>query len=142
MKLLVSFFSGIIFSIGLGLAGMLQPSKIIGFLDIFGDWDPSLIFVMIGAIAVHSLAYSFARKKKSPVFDPKFYIPTRKDINGRLIGGAILFGMGWGISGYCPGPGIASLASVHPSSLVFVLSMLVGMIVFNRLSFLNGKKSA
>lgn len=130
-KSLVSFISGLIFSIGLGLSGMLQPTKIVGFLDLFGNWDPSLIFVMAGAIIVHALAYFFIKKKESPLLSPKFFLPSKTKIDRQLLLGAGLFGIGWGISGFCPGPGLVSLASGELASLIFVASMLIGMFAFN-----------
>lgn len=129
-QMFAAFASGLIFAIGLGLAGMTQPSKVVGFLDLFGDWDPSLAFVMIGAIAVNAVAYRIVAGRTAPLLGGIFQIPTRRDIDKRLVFGAALFGLGWGLMGYCPGPGIVSLASTAPSAVLFVASMFAGMYLF------------
>lgn len=124
---------GFIFAIGLGLSGMTQPQKVIGFLDLFGNWDPSLIFVMAGAIAVHFVTYRLIRKRQSPLLSTDWHVPTKKEITPALIIGAFIFGVGWALGGYCPGPAITSLASFDKTPFVFVISMLVGMIVFRQI---------
>lgn len=124
--------SGLLFAVGLGVAGMTNPAKVIGFLDLFGDWDPSLAFVMVGAIGVNAVAYLISRKRGTPIFAPKFSIPTRTDIDPRLVGGAAMFGVGWGLGGYCPGPGLVSLVSGGSSIALFVGTMFVGMWAFSR----------
>jgi len=131
MNNLISFLVGLVFAIGLALAGMTQPMKVIGFLDPF-DWDPSLLFVMIGAIAVHAISYPLITKRKSPLLDTQWHIPTRKDLTSRLFLGSAIFGIGWGLGGYCPGPGFTSLASGDLRAVVFVVSMILGMIAFKR----------
>jgi uncharacterized membrane protein YedE/YeeE len=125
----VSFFVGFVFAIGLAISGMTQPQKILGFLNP-ENWDPSLIFVMIGALGIHFIAYPLAKKRTSPILDTKWHIPTRKDITTRLVLGSVLFGIGWGIGGFCPGPGIASLATGDLRVLLFVGAMIFGMILF------------
>jgi uncharacterized protein len=125
-----SFFVGFVFAIGLVVSGMTQPHKIIQFLDIGGSWDYSLIFVMIGAIAVHAIAYPLVRRRESPLFETKWHVPTRKDITPSLVVGSTLFGMGWGLGGFCPGPAITSLSSGNAQSFIFVGSMLSGMVLF------------
>jgi uncharacterized membrane protein YedE/YeeE len=125
-----AFIVGLIFAIGLGIGGMTQPGKVVGFLDIFGEWNPSLIFVMLGALGVHSIFYRLIRKRNTPFFAEKFHIPTRRDINRDLILGATLFGSGWGLAGFCPAPAITSLASLQLGPIVFVVSMLSGMWIF------------
>lgn len=129
---LVSFIVGILFATGLGISGMTNPGKVLAFLNVFGQWDPSLLFVMVGAIAVHFVTYRFIKKQTSPFLDKKFYLPERKDIDKKLVVGATLFGVGWGLAGFCPGPAITSVASGNLNVLVFVLSMLIGMILFKR----------
>ena len=126
-----AFIVGLIFAVGLGIAGMTQPGKVVGFLDIFGEWNPSLIFVMIGALFVHIIFYHLVRKRNAPLFAEKFQIPNRKDINRDLILGATLFGSGWGLAGFCPAPAITSLASLQLAPFVFVVSMLGGMWIFH-----------
>ena len=130
MKLYISFMVGLLFALGLGLSGMTQTQVVIGFLDIFGEWNPALLGVMAGAISVHSILYFFIRKKESPLLDTKFHVPTRKDIDKKLLFGAALFGIGWGWVGICPGPGIVASMSGNMHIITFVFSMLVGMILF------------
>ncbi len=125
---------GFIFAIGLGLSGMTQPEKVIGFLNLFGNWDPSLAFVMIGAIAVHASTYRLIRKKKTPWFSDRWHVPHRKDVTPALLIGSTIFGMGWGLGGYCPGPALTSLASMQSRPVVFVISMIGGMILFRVLN--------
>ncbi|MFZ4403201.1 MAG: DUF6691 family protein [Pseudobdellovibrionaceae bacterium] len=121
---------GFIFAIGLGISGMTQPQKVVGFLDIFGNWDPSLIFVMVGGIIVHFLTYKLIRRRKSPLLSADWHVPTKKEITPALVTGALLFGIGWGLGGFCPGPAVTSLASLETKPFVFVMSMLVGMFLF------------
>lgn len=126
---LAAFGSGALFGLGLVLAGMTKPEKIVGFLDFTGAWDPSLLFVMGGAVMVHFVLFRVIRRLPSPVFDTKFHVPTRRDLDPRLIAGAALFGVGWGLGGFCPGPGIVSLASGALAPIVFVLAMTGGMLI-------------
>lgn len=121
---------GFLFAMGLGLSGMSQPSKVIGFLDIFGSWDPSLIFVMIGAISVHFIAYKLIRKRTSPLFSSEWHVPQKNEITKSLVLGSVLFGIGWGLAGYCPGPALTSLGSAQGSPLVFVVGLVGGMYIF------------
>ncbi len=123
----VSCISGIVFAVGLGISGMTRPVKVIGFLDFAGKWDASLAFVMIGAIAIYFVAYRLIRRRSAPLLADKFWVPSRTDIDLNLIGGAAIFGAGWGLSGFCPGPAITSLASGVPSVGVFVLAMAAGI---------------
>lgn len=138
-KNIISLIVGILFALGLGLAGMTQPQKVIGFLDIFGAWDPSLIFVMGGAVIFHLITYKLIRKRQTPLLDTKWHVPTNKDISPRLIIGATLFGAGWGLAGYCPGPALTALVTGHSQTILFVSAMLAGMILFklveNKLPF-------
>lgn len=133
MKLFISFLVGLIFSIGLGVSGMTQPQKVVSFLDLFGEWNPALAFVMIGAIAFHAISFPLITKMKSPILVDQFHLPNKNDLDGRLIVGALLFGAGWGLGGFCPGPGIVSMASGNSSSFVFVGSMIGGMLTFHLL---------
>lgn len=127
MKQLSVFFCGWLFALGLGVAGMTQPSKIIGFLDVTGAWDPSLMFVMGGAVLLGLVAFPWVLKRPSPVLEERFALPDKSAIDRSLLIGAALFGVGWGLSGYCPGPALVSLVTFTPSVLVFVLSMLAGL---------------
>jgi uncharacterized protein len=130
MKNIISLVVGFLFAMGLGLSGMTQVQVVRGFLDITGDWNMNLLGVMIGAIGVHSLLFLVIKKRSSPLLDTKFHLPTKKDLDLRLISGAALFGIGWGWAGICPGPGIVAAVSGNPHVLIFVASMLVGMFVF------------
>lgn len=133
MKLTASMtalVAGLIFSIGLGIGGMTQPDKVIGFLDVAGSWDPSLMGVMGGGMLVAFFAFRWAARRGTPIFAEKFEIPKRTDITPQLVVGSALFGAGWGIGGYCPGPGLASLVSGSTHAFVFVGTMLAGMLLF------------
>ena len=131
--------AGLLFGAGLLVSGMTRPMKVIGFLDVFGRWDASLMFVMVGAIAVHAVAYRLIRKRSSPLFAGKFVLPTRRDLDAKLLIGAALFGVGWGLGGYCPGPGIVSLAGGGLNALVFVSAMLAGMLATGKLEAARGR---
>lgn len=133
MRGLVSFTVGFIFAIGLSISGMTQVQVVKGFLDIFGEWNTALIGVMVGAIAVHSIVYFFIKSKDSPLLDTHFHLPTRKDIDKRLLIGAIIFGFGWGWGGICPGPGLVGLTGLNPNFTYFIFSMFAGMYLFKLL---------
>jgi uncharacterized membrane protein YedE/YeeE len=127
---LSSFLVGLIFALGLGLAGMTQPQKVIGFLNIFSQWDPSLLFVMGGALVTHSILYRLIRRRTSPLFASQWHVPTKTDLTPQLMVGAALFGLGWGLGGYCPAPAITSLASGSLKPFAFVGTMLIGMLMY------------
>ncbi len=131
---------GIIFALGLGISGMTRPEKVIGFLNIFGDWDASLAFVMAGAITVHAVAYRLIRRRNSPLFSKEFYVPTDTEISTSLIVGSFIFGVGWALAGYCPGPAVASLASFQSRPLIFVASMIFGMVIFRVYQTVSNKR--
>jgi len=120
--------AGALFGVGLAVAGMTRPGKVIGFLDLTGAWDASLAFVMVGAIFVHFVALRLIKRRGSPLFDQTFHLPTRRDLDPRLLGGAAVFGIGWGIGGYCPGPGLVSAGAGSVPALVFVVGMTIGMV--------------
>ncbi|GLQ07698.1 DUF6691 family protein [Sneathiella chinensis] len=124
---IIATLAGVLFGYGLALSGMVSPGKVVGFLDITGNWDPSLAFVMGGAVGVTFIAFRLLLKRPHPIFGDKFHVPTRQDIDSRLIIGAALFGIGWAVGGLCPGPAISSLAYAEPKILTFVLSMVVGI---------------
>ena len=129
-SLIVSFTVGLLFAIGLGVSGMTQPEKVIGFLDIFGTWDPSLMFVMVGAIGIHSVAYLFIKKTQKPILSSEWHLPKQSQITKSLIFGSLLFGIGWGLAGYCPGPALVSIVTLQNEVLVFILSMIIGMVLY------------
>jgi uncharacterized protein len=139
---LVALAAGLLFGVGLAIGGMTEPANVIGFLDVTGEWRPALMFVMVGAIAVHALVYRWVRGRPSPLLGERFALPTRRDLDARLLGGAALFGIGWGLGGYCPGPGVASLASGSVSALVFVGSMLSAMWVVGALEWSRAERAA
>ncbi len=124
---------GLLFSLGLGISGMTRPEKIFGFLDVMGSWDPTLLFVMFGAIAIHFAAFRLITKRPHPLFADKWRIPDNRTITKSLAAGSILFGAGWALAGYCPGPAITSLGTLAPRPLLFVLGMGVGMMIFRLL---------
>jgi uncharacterized membrane protein YedE/YeeE len=133
---LASFAAGSLFGAGLLLSGMTKPTKVIGFLDVAGAWDPSLAFVMIGGIAVHLALYKWIVRRPSPLVEAEFKVPTRREVDAKLVLGAAIFGVGWGLGGFCPGPGIASVLRGGPA-LTFVVSMLAGMALHTFLSRLR-----
>jgi uncharacterized membrane protein YedE/YeeE len=130
LEVSLAFVSGLLFAIGLAIAGMTQPAKVIGFLDVTGSWDPSLAFVMIGAIAVYFVANRLVQRRTAPLVGAAFHLPTRRDLEPRLVVGAGLFGIGWGLAGYCPGPGLSALGTGGFRALMFVASMAAGMLIF------------
>lgn len=125
---LAAFGAGVVFALGLALGGMTQPSKVVGFLDFFGDWDASLMFVMGGAIGVHAVAHRLTMRRASPLLDAAFHVPRRKDFTPQLVIGSALFGAGWGLGGFCPGPGITALPTLGAEALAFVGAMVAGML--------------
>jgi len=130
-SLALAFATGALFAVGLVISGMTDPAKVRGFLDVTGAWDPSLAFVMMGAIGVHAPLAYFIAKRRAPVLAPAFS-PLAKVVDARLVVGAAIFGAGWGIAGYCPGPAIVSLVGGPLAGLAFVVAMAVGMILARR----------
>jgi hypothetical protein len=145
MHRIVAFVAGLIFAVGLGISGMTLPAKVIGFLDLFGSWDPSLAFVMAGAVGIYFAAFRTVRGYAAPVFGDRFRLPDSRDIDARLVGGAAMFGVGWGLAGYCPGPAITSVGAAATPALIFSGAMLVGMAIFwalSRVPSRNGRFAA
>lgn len=136
------FFVGLLFGVGLILAGMTDPSKVLGFLDLAGTWDPSLAFVMGGGILVGLGAFATAKKRTMSFLGGAMHLPTSSVIDKRLIGGSLLFGAGWGLAGFCPGPAIVSMGAGQPKAAVFVVAKLAGMAVFEVVERLQARKSA
>ena len=127
MKNLVSLITGVIFAVGLVISGMTNPDKVVGFLDIFGDWDYSLAFVMGGAVSFNLIAFTKILKRKKPLLAEYFDLPGKNKIDRDLIVGSALFGIGWGLVGICPGPGIVNLVTFSSSAFIFIAAMLVGI---------------
>ena len=130
MSIVTSLFAGLVFGVGLILSGMANPAKVLAFLDLAGSWDPSLALVMIGAIAVGSVGFAVARRRTTSFLGLALKLPSARDIDARLVGGSLLFGAGWGIAGFCPGPALVALGMGELKAAVFVAAMLVGMGVF------------
>lgn len=127
MRALAGLAAGLVFGVGLVISGMFNPAKVLNFLDIAGTWDPSLVFVMGGALLVTFIGYRVVLSRPGPVFDTQFFVPDRSDIDARLLTGAALFGVGWGIGGYCPGPAITSSTLDGWPTLAFLICMIAGM---------------
>jgi uncharacterized protein len=127
-----SFLAGVLFGGGLTISQMVNPTKVTDFLDFFGRWDPSLAFVMGSAMAVTFACFRIILRRPHPLFAPEFHVPSAWRIDSRLIGGSALFGIGWGLAGYCPGPAVASLAYGRWQSAIFVMAMIVGMVLWER----------
>jgi uncharacterized protein len=130
---LVALLSGIAFGIGLILSGMVNPAKVLAFLDITGQWDPSLAFVMAGAVLVGYFAFKSVKRREQTLLSAPIHLPTSSKVDSRLILGSLVFGIGWGLAGICPGPGLVLAASGHSGAIVFVVAMLLGMLIFDRL---------
>lgn len=133
MSKVIEFLVGLIFGLGLILSGMTNPAKVIGFLDLFGQWDPSLAFVMGGAILVGLFAFAIAKKRTTNFLGGAMQLPKNTHIDKRLVIGSLVFGAGWGLAGFCPGPALVSLASGYEKAALFVVAMLLGMLLFERL---------
>lgn len=127
MQLISSLIAGLMFGLGLIISGMANPAKVLNFLDLFGSWDPSLIFVMGGAIAVSMPGFWLIKKRSAPLFSDIFHFPTRKDVEPRLLAGAVFFGVGWGLGGFCPGPAITAIPLMATGTLVFMVALLAGV---------------
>jgi hypothetical protein len=138
---LLVFLSGLVFAVGLGLSGMTLPQKVIGFLDVAGDWDPSLAFVMVGSAGVYMLFYRKIVQRAHPLFDTAFHVPTRTDVDQRLVVGAALFGIGWGLVGLCPGPALTALVSGYNKALIFFVAMAAGMYAYRTVDAIAGLRA-
>jgi uncharacterized membrane protein YedE/YeeE len=142
MKVVMALLVGLLFGLGLILSGMSDPAKVLGFLDLAGNWDPSLAFVMGGAVLIGSLAFPFVTKRSKSILGDPMRLPTATKIDRRLVLGGLTFGVGWGMAGYCPGPALASLAQGGIKPMLFVIAMLAGMGVFELLERAKTKASA
>lgn len=130
MQKITEFLAGLLFGMGLLLSGMSDPGKVLGFLDLFGTWDPSLALVMGGAILVGIFAFTVAKKRTTNFLGGALHLPKANQIDRRLVVGALLFGAGWGLAGFCPGPGLVSMFSGQPKAFAFVLAMVIGMLLY------------
>jgi uncharacterized membrane protein YedE/YeeE len=133
MKVFVAFLAGLVFGFGLLVSGMANPAKVLGFLDLAGAWDPSLAFVMAGAVAVGVLAFALARRRSTSLLGEPMRLPPAAPVDRRLAYGSLLFGVGWGLAGFCPGPAVVALGIGEPKAVVFVAAMLGGMAAFEAL---------
>ncbi len=139
-KSLSALLCGLLFGVGLSLGGMTDPAKVVAFLDLAGRWDPSLAFVMGGALLLTTPAFRWLLRLKRPMFEERFVLPTKQDLDLNLLAGAALFGIGWGITGLCPGPAIVALATGVPQFFVFVVAMIVGMWLSDRVTLLQTRR--
>jgi uncharacterized membrane protein YedE/YeeE len=128
MRALSALFVGVLFGLGLTISGMINPAKIIAFLDVTGRWDPSLLVVMAAALAVSFVGYRIVLARRAPLFEPAFQLPKKTAIDRPLLAGSALFGVGWGLAGLCPGPAIAAISSARPEIFAFLAAMLIGML--------------
>ncbi len=129
MRNFITLVTGLIFGIGLIMSGMTNPAKVQNFLDFFGNWDPSLALVMGGAIFITMPGFWLVQKRKSPFFEKLFHFPTKRDLDFRLLLGAVIFGIGWGLGGFCPGPAITSILTGSKGTFLFVMTMILGMVL-------------
>ncbi|HEY0062136.1 MAG TPA: YeeE/YedE family protein [Telluria sp.] len=139
MKTLMAFLTGLLFGLGLIMSGMTDPFKVLGFLDLAGRWDPSLVFVMGGALAVGGLAFPFIVRRTRSVLGETMCLPAATRVDRRLVLGSVTFGVGWGLAGYCPGPALVSLAQGGAKPLIFFLAMMAGMLLFEGIERLRNK---
>ena len=129
-RILVALLAGTLFGLGLAISGMMNPAKVVGFLDVAGEWDPTLAFVMGGALLVTVPAFRLILNRPRPILADGFALPTKSALDGRLLGGAALFGVGWGLSGFCPGPAVAALTTGLTPVFAFVAAMIAGMVLY------------
>ncbi|MGK7905571.1 MAG: DUF6691 family protein [Hormoscilla sp.] len=139
MKYLIALISGTLFGLGLGFSQMIDRDRVLGFLDVAGVWDPTLLFVLGGAVGVTLITFRFVLRLPHPLFAEKFYLPTKKDIDIPLVAGSALFGVGWGIAGYCPGPSITALVLGILNPLLFVVAMIAGSLTYKWYSKIYNK---
>lgn len=141
MNALAAFGTGLLFGAGLILSGMTDPGKVIGFLDVTGRWDPSLAFVMAGAIAVGFFGFAFAGRRGRTFLGGALHLPTRRDIDARLVAGSVVFGIGWGLAGFCPGPALVAFGAGFDKAAAFVAAMLAGMAIYTALERITARQS-
>ncbi|MBS0581778.1 MAG: YeeE/YedE family protein [Proteobacteria bacterium] len=142
MRNLLALTAGLLFGLGLDLGGMTRPSVVLGFLDVAGAWNPQLLFVMAGAVTTTAIGYLLVLRRRRPLFAERFSLPSARAVDARLLAGAAVFGIGWGLVGYCPGPALASLAAGSPSTLLFVAMMALGWLLGARLPIPQARNPA
>lgn len=142
MKQMSAFAAGLVFGLGLVISQMVNPAKVLGFLDLFGNWDPSLAFVMGGALVVTAIGYPLVWRRSRPVLADQFHVAANRTIDRRLAAGAVLFGVGWGLVGLCPGPAIAAVTVGGGKALAFLVAMTIGVVAFDLSPFTSRAKSA
>ncbi len=140
--ILSGLVAGLLFGIGLAVSEMINPAKVLNFLDLFGQWDPSLAFVMLGAVVTTAIGYRLVFRRERPLFEGRFNLPTRRDIDTRLLAGSALFGIGWGLGGYCPGPALSGLAFGAVETVIFVAAMFAGMTIMRLMSAITPRSGA
>lgn len=142
MRFIITYAIGLIFGIGIMISGMANPAKVINFFDIAGTWDPSLIFVMGGALIVAFIGYRIVFRRATPMMDSKFHLPTKTDLDMRLIGGSAIFGVGWGIAGFCPGGALPAIGTGRTEVLIFVVALVAGIAIAKRLQTFTAQRTA
>lgn len=142
MKLLLGYIAGLIFGIGIAISGMANPAKVLNFFDVAGTWDPSLIFVMGGALVVTFIGYKLVFGRSAPLFDTQFFVPTNRTLDKRLIGGSLLFGVGWGIAGFCPGGALPAIGTGRSEVLIFTAALIAGILIAKTLQTRTAAKAA
>ena len=141
MKLIATYFVGLIFGVGISISGMANPAKVLNFFDIFGTWDPSLIFVMGGALITTFIGYKLVFERRGPVFESVFTVPSNRTIDLRLVGGSAVFGVGWGIAGFCPGGALPALGTGRWEVILFVISLVAGILIAKTLISTSARKA-
>ncbi|MBD2395653.1 DUF6691 family protein [Cyanobacterium aponinum UTEX 3222] len=129
----IALISGLLFGLGLSISQMVDRERVLGFLDVAGKWDATLMFVLGGAVGVTLITFRFILKLKHPLFEQKFYLPSRQDIDLKLILGAVIFGIGWGIGGYCPGPAVTSLVQLSVNPIIFIIAFIIGSLGYEKI---------
>jgi uncharacterized protein len=142
MRLVTSYLIGLIFGIGISISGMANPAKVLNFFDVAGTWDPSLIFVMGGALVVTFVGYRFVLRRPGPIIDPTFHLPSNSRLDARLLGGSAVFGIGWGIAGFCPGGALPALGTGQIDVIAFVAALIAGIFVAKGMMAVSGARAA
>ena len=142
MKLILSYIAGLIFGLGISISGMANPAKVLNFFDVAGSWDPSLAFVMGGALMVTAIGYRLVMRRAAPACDTQFHVPGNRQLDARLLGGSLVFGIGWGIAGFCPGGALPAIGTGRIEVLVFVAALIIGILIAKTLQTRTAAKAA